>query len=364
MLAHVLAVAEGAHQHADILPVPPRFGDPAVVGYQLQFRLRLFQGRIGQHRGFRQCIAEDVLGQLGRAGQGLPVPRLQVDLDHAIAAETGEQVALGGVMIQVGQVGKNFFLDDPFQFLHPTLVLGAHAHAAAAGPGEDVVVLQRRLALTAHERGDALRQYVHVFPGDGAFTGARGIPEIGVHRVALYRRQVIQLRQQGGGEGQRQGDQCGHECPAFARGAGDAHHEVGDALPQPGVVILQVLLLQPGLGCQRHDGNRDQRGDDHGDSDGDSQVGEQLALDLAHEQHRQENGHRGGGGCQQRTPYLGGALQRRLRRRQTLLPQAHYVFHHHNGRIQHHADREGQPRQRNNVQGAPGQPQHDECGKQ
>ena len=86
-----------------------------------------------------------------------------MDLYHAVAAETGKQVALGGVVLEVRQVGENLIIDDFFQFLHPVLVLYPGAHGAAARPVEDVVVFQGGLALAAHEWRHSFVQHLQVF---------------------------------------------------------------------------------------------------------------------------------------------------------------------------------------------------------
>ncbi len=113
-------------------------------------------------------------------------------------------------------------------------------------------------------------------------------------------------------------------------------------------------MSHPARRYRRQHGHRHQHGDGHRAGDGQRQIGKQLSLHVIEQQHRQEDGDRGQGGGHQRGPHPAGAFQRRLRLAQ-IPPLVAPVdaLQHHDGGIEHHAHRKGDPCQRDDVEGSP-----------
>ena len=101
-----------------------------------------------------------------------------------------------------------------------------------------------------------------------------------------------------------------------------------------------------------HGARHDQRQDDR-DRDGHGDVTEQLAGFQLHDQDRHEDEHRGRGRDEHRAPDLPRAVIGGLETPVTALPEPVDVLQHHDRRIHHHADGEGEARERDHVDRAP-----------
>ncbi|MNJ63130.1 hypothetical protein D3C77_590070 [compost metagenome] len=119
----------------------------------------------------------------------------------------------------------------------------------------------------------------------------------------------------------------------------------GDALPLAVIGIQQPLRPHPARRHRRQHCHRHHHGDGDGAGDGERQVCEQLPLHVVEQEYRQEDGDRGQGGGHQGGPHLPGARQRRLGLVQIPpLVAPIDALQHHDGRVEHHADGEGDPR--------------------
>ena len=227
VLAQPQAVTQGAHHRGDGGPVPAHFGNARVVGANANLGLRQFGWREYLHVG-----AGELLHQLGlafsccRHEPGL-VGRLHVHGDAAAAAEAAKQVALGSKATEIGNVDQDLIAHHLLEVFHLGLIQHAGADGAAVAPDPDVVVLQRRLFLAFHVRIEALYQRGSNFSLGGFPVGARWQLQERIHRIALHRRQVIELREQGPGNHQRAGNQGADDGAAAHRCATGAHQEAG-----------------------------------------------------------------------------------------------------------------------------------------
>ena len=127
---------------------------------------------------------------------------------------------------------------------------------------------------------------------------------------------------------------------------------------------MNLAVAHPVFRHHRQDGDGDDHGDRHTDGDGDGQVGEDLALGISGEDDRQEDGDGGGGRGQERAPDLAGTLVGGRVGILAHLATADDVFQHDDRRIHHHARREGEPGQRDHVERAAQEEEHDQGGEQ
>ncbi len=365
MFAQPHAFAHRADHRAQLAAVPAGLGQAAVVGADAQLRADRIGFRKRLHVRARELLLKQLATLAGDTRQRFGVAALQVDLDRARrAAETAEQVALGGEGAGVGKADHHFIAHDALELADARLVLDPRADGAAAGPQQQVPVLELWLLVAGHVGRQA-------FADDAAHLGihhrrrhARRKTEEGVDGRAFYRRQVVQARHQQPGAERRQQHQAQDPADLLAACVGPAHQQRGGARIGRVVERGQLLALEPAARGGRQHGDGHQERDRHRDRDRQRQVGEQLALDVLDEQHRQE--HRDGRerGRQQRATDLLGTDARRLGGQLSALAQAHDVLGHHHRRVHHHAHRERQARQRDHVEAAAGQVQHDEGGQQ
>ena len=231
---------------------------------------------------------------------------LEVDVDVPRPAEAAEQVPLGGEGAGVGEVGRDLLAHDAQQLVHPALILRAHADRAPAGPHERVVVLERRLTLTLHVGLQTLDHHLDHLAVDRLEVRSRREAEEDVHGVPLDGGQVVELREKhrGGeyGDAHQRRDQ--HDAPA--RRVGQRGDAVGDPPPEGGVGVgAGALAREPACGRGRQDRDRHEQRQAHRDRDRQRQVGEELALDVLEEDHRQEDRDGGRGRGEERPPDLG-----------------------------------------------------------
>ena len=121
-------------------------------------------------------------------------------------------------------------------------------------------------------------------------------------------------------------------------------------VPVPGLHAGQPFRRRGGNDGQRHHHRRDDR-----HRDGQREVGEELAGLVLEEHDGQEDGHGGRGRREQGAPHLFGSHERRLLRGHAPLAQPHDVLQHHDGGVESHPDRERETRERDDVDGPPGE---------
>ena len=117
VFAQPLAVAERAHDGAQLGTAPADFGQATVVGIDAQlWRAGIGIGP-GLHVRTRESFGQQLAPGFGRARQRVAVGVLQVDGDSACgAAEAAEQLTLAGERAGVGEADHYFVADDAFEF--------------------------------------------------------------------------------------------------------------------------------------------------------------------------------------------------------------------------------------------------------
>ena len=107
--------------------------------------------------------------------------------------------------------------------------------------------------------------------------------------------------------------------------------------------------MHPVSRCGRQDRDCDEQGNGDADRDGQREVGEHLPLDVLEEHYRYENGDGGRGGGEQGAPYLCRSGVACLGGWFAAFTQAHNVLEYDDRGVEHHARRESEAGQRNDV---------------
>ena len=128
--------------------------------------------------------------------------------------------------------------------------------------------------------------------------------------------------------------------------------------------VLELLAREPSRRRGGDDGERHHHRRDDRHRDGQREVGEELAGLVLEEHDGQEDGHGGRGRREQRAPHLLGPHERRLVRRHAPLAQPHDVLQHHDGGVEGHPHREREARERDDVDGPPGELEAEERGEE
>ena len=317
------------------------------------------------HRGTGEYLFEQRSALESHAVQCRGVLALQVNSHRAgRAADTAEQIPLDGEDPRVRQTHHDLVAHQPLQLPDAALIHDPGADGAATGPGEDVPVLQSRLLSTLHVRSHPFEDGRDQLAIDrlGAHAG-RKIEEC-VDGRALHGRQVIKRRQHPPREQQRDQQQARDPRQLFGARVGHPQHPLGEARPARTVAAGTQRAVQ--REAQRH-GQQRQRSHDrdrHRDRDGEGEVPEQLTLDVLEKQHRHEHRDGGGGGGKQRSGDLSSALAGRLFQGHTALAQANDVSRDHDRALDHHAHREREPGEGDDVQTAAEQIERNERGAQ
>ena len=196
VLADEHAVAQRAHHRADVAARPAHLVEAAIVRVEAQLGLGHFQALEGLHLRPGHLFLDELLGMRAAASKRRKVGGLELEVDVAAVAEAAEQVALRGERLGVGKADQHFFVDEPAELVDVVRVERAHADAGAERARQHVVVLERGLLLARHVGRQALGERLHELPLDGVDVGARRRLDEAVDGVALYRRQVVERRQQ------------------------------------------------------------------------------------------------------------------------------------------------------------------------
>src|SRR4029077_699079 len=141
-------LTDGANDGADRGAVPAELRDAPVVRDRMQLEIGILGIWEAEHRSAREYLLEqrapgdcDLIERRG-------IFALQVNADRPRrAADATEQIPFGGKDAGIGQSGGDGVADEPLEFADASLIHHACADGAAAGPRQDVPVLQTRLAL-------------------------------------------------------------------------------------------------------------------------------------------------------------------------------------------------------------------------
>ncbi len=117
------------------------------------------------------------------------------------------------------------------------------------------------------------------------------------------------------------------------------------------LLLLAMVTAQYARAQHRRQRERDEARDHDRDRDGDGKLAEHASDDATHQQHRDEHRDQRERDRDNREADLARALQRGLERAHPALDVAHDVFQHHDGVVDHEADRERQRQQRHVVDG-------------
>ena len=341
---------DGGHGGA----IPAHLGQAPVLGHQPKlgsgeiesgFWPDLGAGQVPLHYGHA------LPGRLIEFGQPTP---LDQQGDAVFTVKTAKQGPLTAKHPGVGNAHQQLLHQELLQRLDLVILLWPHPDLGTARVAQDVVVLEDRLLLPFHIGVEAGNQGIdHLLPlGLEIDPGGETHPD--VDGVPLHIRQVVHLGQHQPAHQHRPRHHQDDDGPAPGGGGRPADHMAGDAAPQALKGINQPLVPHPARRHRRQHRDRHHHGDGHRAGDGERKIGKQLPFHVVELEHRQEDGDRGQGGRHQSGPHPAGALQRRLSLADvTPLMAPVDALQHHDGGVEHHADRKRNARQGDDIEGPP-----------